>query len=194
MNLADCFQRIQKSSTERNELLVSIHNNLQLRNTIKSYLKSKGATDIELDHLYNETLVALIKTGFATKNILNLTGDLEPYLMGIARNLWYQECKKRKREISLPEVISHQTADDQPVAEEIFLTKERYALLHDVLEKLRSNCRAVLMHWANGFSMTEIAEKLGYQSEGMARKKKSQCLAELNDFLFQNPHIKLQLQ
>ena len=194
MNLADCFQRIQKSSTERNELLVSIHNNLQLRNTIKSYLKSKGATDIELDHLYNETLVALIKTGFATKNILNLTGDLEPYLMGIARNLWYQECKKRKREISLPEVISHQTADDQPVAEEIFLTKERYALLHDVLEKLRSNCRAVLMHWANGFSMTEIAEKLGYQSEGMARKKKSQCLAELNDFLFQNPHIKLHLQ
>ncbi len=194
MNLADCFQRIQKSSTERNELLVTIHNNLQLRNTIKSYLKSKGATDIELDHLYNETLVALIKTGFATKNILNLTGDLEPYLMGIARNLWYQECKKRKREISLPEVISHQTADDQPVAEEIFLTKERYALLHDVLEKLRSNCRAVLMHWANGFSMTEIAEKLGYQSEGMARKKKSQCLAELNDFLFQNPHIKLQLQ
>lgn len=175
-------------------MLVSIHNNLQLRNTIKSYLKSKGATDIELDHLYNETLVALIKTGFATKNILNLTGDLEPYLMGIARNLWYQECKKRKREISLPEVISHQTADDQPVAEEIFLTKERYALLHDVLEKLRSNCRAVLMHWANGFSMTEIAEKLGYQSEGMARKKKSQCLAELNDFLFQNPHIKLQLQ
>ncbi len=194
MNLADCFQRIQKSSTERNEVLVTIHNNLQLRNTIKSYLKSKGATDIELDHLYNETLVALIKTGFATKNILNLTGDLEPYLMGIARNLWYQECKKRKREISLPEVISHQTADDQPVAEEIFLTKERYALLHDVLEKLRSNCRAVLMHWANGFSMTEIAEKLGYQSEGMARKKKSQCLAELNDFLFQNPHIKLQLQ
>lgn len=194
MNLADCFQRIQKSSTERNEVLVTIHNNLQLRNTIKSYLKSKGATDIELDHLYNETLVALIKTGFATKNILNLSGDLEPYLMGIARNLWYQECKKRKREISLPEVVSHQTADDQPVAEEVFLTKERHALLHDVLEKLRSNCRAVLMHWANGFSMTEIAEKLGYQSEGMARKKKSQCLAELNDFLFQNPHIKLQLQ
>ncbi|MBK7220399.1 MAG: sigma-70 family RNA polymerase sigma factor [Saprospiraceae bacterium] len=194
MNLADCFQRIQKSSTERNELLVSIHNNLQLRNAIKSYLKSKGATDIELDHLYNETLVALIKTGFATQNVLNLSGDLEPYLMGIARNLWYQECKKRKREISLPEVISHQTADDQPVAEEIFLTKERYSLLHNVLDKLRSNCRAVLMHWANGFSMTEIAEKLGYQSEGMARKKKSQCLAELNDFLFQNPQIKLQLQ
>ena len=58
---------------------------------------------------------------------------------------------KRKREIVLPDVISHQTADDQPVAEEIFLTKERYSLLHDVLDKLRSNCRAVLMHWANGF-------------------------------------------
>ncbi|MBK8109579.1 MAG: hypothetical protein IPK46_04160 [Saprospiraceae bacterium] len=93
MNLADCFQRIQKSSTERNELLVSIHNNLQLRNAIKSYLKSKGATDIELDHLYNETLVALIKTGFATQNVLNLSGDLEPYLMGIARNLCTRSAK-----------------------------------------------------------------------------------------------------
>lgn len=194
MTLSDCFQRIQQSTAERNKLLVSIHNNLQLRTSVKSYLKAKGANDIELDHLYNETLVALIKTGFASKNVFALTGDLEPYLMGIARNLWYQECKKQKREISLPEAISDQTADEQPVAEEIFLTKERYALLHDVLDKLRSNCRAVLMHWANGFSMIEIAEKLGYQSEGMARKKKSQCLAELNDFLFQNPHIKLQLQ
>lgn len=194
MNLAECFQRIKQSSTERNEVLISIHNNLHLKNTIKSYLKSKGASEFELNQLFNETLVALIKTGFASNNIHVFSGDLEPYLMGIARNLWYQECKKRKREISLPEVISHQTADDQPVAEEIFLTKERYSLLHAVLDKLRSNCRAVLMHWANGFSMTEIAEKLGYQSEGMARKKKSQCLAELNDFLFQNPHIKLQLQ
>lgn len=193
MSLLIAIGQVNQSEKERRALISKIYHNTKIKTSIFSLIQKSGGETHDATLIFDETIVHFVKTAFNKANA-SLSGDLEPYLMGIARNLWYQECKKRKREISLPEVVSHQTADDQPVAEEVFLTKERYTLLHDVLEKLRSNCRAVLMHWANGFSMTEIAEKLGYQSEGMARKKKSQCLAELNDFLFQNPHIKLQLQ
>ena len=83
--------------------------------------KSGGETH-DASLIFDETIVHFVKTAFNKANS-SLSGELEPYLMGIARNLWYQECKKkkkRKREIPLPDVISHQTADDQPVAEEIF--------------------------------------------------------------------------
>jgi len=193
MSLLYAISQVKNSQEERQSLISGIYHNVAIKSSIFNLIQKSGGEGNDASYIFDETIVQFVKTAFNNSSS-TISGDLEPYLMGIARNLWYQECKKRKREISLPEVISHQTADDQPVAEEIFLTKERYSLLHNVLDKLRSNCRAVLMHWANGFSMTEIAEKLGYQSEGMARKKKSQCLAELNDFLFQNPHIKLQLQ
>ena len=193
MSLLLAVGQVNQSEKERRALIAKIYHNTKIKTSIFALIQKSGGEIHDATLIFDETIVHFVKTAFNKANS-SLSGELEPYLMGIARNLWYQECKKRKREIALPDVISHQTADDQPVAEEIFLTKERYSLLHDVLNKLRSNCRAVLMHWANGFSMAEIAEKLGYQSEGMARKKKSQCLAELNDFLFQNPHIKLQLQ
>ena len=38
--------------------------------------------------------------------------------------------------------------------------------------------------------MSEIAEKLGYKSEGVVRKKKSECMKELLTFLNGNPQIK----
>ncbi len=193
MSLLLAIGQVNHSERERRALIAKIYHNHQIKSSIHSLIQKSGGEAHDASFIFDETIVQFVKTAFNKSNT-TFSGDLEPYLMGIARNLWYQECKKRKREISLPDVVSHQTADDQPVAEEIYLTRERHTLLHAVLDKLRSNCRAVLMHWANGFSMAEIADKLGYQSEGMARKKKSQCLAELNDFLLQNPHIKIQLQ
>ena len=193
MSLLLAIGQVNHSERERRALIAKIYHNHQIKSSIHSFIQKSGGEAHDASFIFDETIVQFVKTAFNKANT-TFSGDLEPYLMGIARNLWYQECKKRKREISLPDVVSHQTADDQPVAEEIYLTRERHTLLHADLDKLRSNCRAVLMHWANGFSMAEIADKLGYQSEGMARKKKSQCLAELNDFLLQNPHIKIQLQ
>jgi DNA-binding NarL/FixJ family response regulator len=46
------------------------------------------------------------------------------------------------------------------------------------------------MAWANGLSMKEIAQKMNYQSEGMARKKKSQCMKQLIEFIQSNPALK----
>ncbi|MBK7244400.1 MAG: sigma-70 family RNA polymerase sigma factor [Saprospiraceae bacterium] len=125
--------------------------------------------------IFDDVIVQFIKTGFSDHS-LSLTGELNPYLMGIAKYLWFAELKKKA-------VLSHDSFDlethqgvtiDEP--ESLFLNKERRTVLRELLGLLRTNCKDVLMHWANGFSMVEIAEKLNYQSEGMARKKKVSVL------------------
>lgn len=193
MQLIHAAIQVNMSETSRSELIAYIYNAPGIRGNLNKFILTHGGTAEEANTLFNETIVQFIKTAFGMREYSHLTGDLEPYLFGIARNLWYAEVKRRGKQNSLIQDLGNEEKLD-PCPEELYLTKERNSLFASLLSQLRSNCRAVLMHWANGFSMIEIAEKLGYQSEGMARKKKSQCLAELNDFLFQNPHIKLQLQ
>ena len=55
------------------------------------------------------------------------------------------------------------------------------------MNHLKSNCKQVLMYWAGGYNMSEIAQLVGYKSEGMARKKKCECYKELIVWLEAHP-------
>lgn len=189
MNLAQTITLIQQSQNDRNIVIEQLFNDLELKNKVVVYIKKNGGSKEDGLYIFDEMIVQFIKTAIAKSN-LQYNVELNAYLMGIVHHLWYKE-KEKKNKFS--ELKPHQE-EFSNAYEEIFLNKERYAILNTVLTKLRANCRAVLMHWANGFSMQEIADKLGYQSEGMARKKKSQCMAELNDFLINHPNIKDQLK
>ena len=191
MLLAEAVQKINISDTERDKVVTSIFQDSKLRSLVFGYVIKHGGSEADAELVFDDMIVQFVKTVFGKHN-MNYTGELNAYLMGITHHVWYHEQKKLGKYTELKD--QHLNDDLEPSPEPIFLNAERNEILKVVLEKLRGNCRAVLMHWANGFSMQEIAEKLGYQSEGMARKKKSQCMTELNDFLFNNPHIKDQLR
>lgn len=189
MTLKEAFTKVNDSEESRLELIKFIFHNKNLKDTIKINLQNRGGQLDVINSVYNDMIVQFVKTAFGYKNIDEVYGKLEPYLVGIAKHLWSAELNKNKLTIVSIE-YEHKEFSLQPSPEQLFLTSERKEILATLLENLRSNCKAVLMHWANGFSMQEIAEKLNYQSEGMARKKKSQCMSELNDYLMSNPHIK----
>lgn len=192
MTLAQAIYQVNFSASSRSELIAYIFNNNSLKNVVRQYIKNNGGSDEDANLIYSDMIVQFVKTCFGPKAHTEVNGDLEPYLVGIARYLWLAEIKRKGKGKEFTE-LNEANIQMSPSPESLFITHEKNLLLHNILDKLRSNCRAVLMHWANGFSMQEIANQLGYQSEGMARKKKSQCFAELNDFLMQNPHFKLQL-
>ena len=56
------------------------------------------------------------------------------------------------------------------------------------------NCKEVLMLWAYGYKMKEIANIMNYKSDNMAKKKKYKCFKELLEFLEQNPEAKSALR
>jgi RNA polymerase sigma factor (sigma-70 family) len=192
MTLAHAILQVNHSESSRSQLITLIFNNPSLKNIVMNFVLKNGGNADDANIVFSDMIVQFIKTAFGPKAQSEVDGELEPYLVGIAKFIWYGEIRRRGKQ---NEAMAAQPDEAQePSPESLFMTTERHNALAGILEKLRSNCRAVLMHWANGFSMQEIAEKLGYLSEGMARKKKSQCMAELNDFLMHNPHLKLQLQ
>jgi RNA polymerase sigma factor (sigma-70 family) len=192
MNLVTAIKLVNDSEHSRSQLIYDIFNNVSVKNNISKYILQNGGNIDDTQHIFNEMIVQFIKTAFGKKAQNIEDGLLEPYLFNIAKYLWYGEIKRRTKENGYTGNL--QIEVEEPSSEYIYLTSERHLALKELLDKLRSNCRSVLMLWANGYSMKEIAEQLGYLSEGMARKKKSQCMAEINEYLINHPQLKKLLQ
>jgi RNA polymerase sigma factor (sigma-70 family) len=192
MTLAIAISQVNQSETTRSELISKVFNNMSLKKAVMNYVIKNGGNTDDASIVFSDMIVQFVKTAFSKKTQIIDDGNLDAYLFTIAKYIWISEIKKKGKENLFKDAQLNE--EQAPSVEKLFLNSERYSALHNVLDKLRNNCKAVLMHWGNGYSMQEIADKLGYLSEGMARKKKSQCMAELNEFLMNNPQLKLQLQ
>ena len=83
--------------------------------------------------------------------------------------------------------------DDIAPIEDTLIAQEKKRLLEDVLNQLDDTCKKVLTLWSINKKMKAIAQDLHYKSEGMARKKKHQCLKRLYAIIDAHPHIKQEL-
>ena len=63
------------------------------------------------------------------------------------------------------------------------ISEERRTMLNQLLSRLGERCKRVLILWASGYSMREIAEKLELSSEAMARKTKYKCKSQLMEMV-----------
>lgn len=150
-----------------------------------------GGSDDDAQSILNFTLVQLLK-GVMEKKDFAIESNINSYLFGIARNLWLQELRKRKKlPSSLPEDFV--AVDETPPIDLLINDENKRKTLAQVLEKLGRNCKQVLMLWAANYRMKEIATQLNYKSEGVVRKKKLLCMKELNNLLDDNPAVKKQL-
>ena len=73
--------------------------------------------------------------------------------------------------------------------EDLVIDFSQKKLIENLLSYLGRNCKEVLMYWANGYKMKEIAKLVGYKSEGMAKKKKHLCMDKLQKHIANNPSI-----
>lgn len=142
------------------------------------------AKDLLTDAIVN-FVKACYKPGFAIKS------SLTNYLITIAKNIYLKEVTKKKIEVFTNDVPAHSGVDDS--VEIHLIEDEKKSLLKQLLDQLDDTCRQVLMLWAANKRMKEIAQKMSYKSEGMARKKKHQCLQKLYAVVEKYPGIKSQL-
>ncbi|MBK8450317.1 MAG: sigma-70 family RNA polymerase sigma factor [Saprospiraceae bacterium] len=192
MGIQEIIQGIRGTEKNRAAVVHQIYKDSRLKQSIKQYVLNHFGNAEDADILFDDMIVQFIKSVFSNREF-KIEGDLSAYLMGIAKHLWFAESKKRMK---LKHLVAIDNLDfinpDENSLDEI-LGSEKRTILQSVLDKIGKNCKEVLMYWANGFSMDEIASKLDYKSEGMVRKKKSICLKELIQLVQHNPDIKLAL-
>ena len=165
----------------------------EFRNHLNAYIMSNSGNKDDATMILSDTLIAFSKKVFKEKEFKPNNG-IVAYLIGIAKFKWLDELKKRKQRIPTTE-LTHTNFDGHDEGNlDILIKGEKASLLRSILSFMKVNCKEVIMYWAGKYKMSEIAQLLGYKSEGVARKKKSECMKELLNYLDDHPKVKAQLR
>lgn len=133
---------------------------------IRRMVVSKGGRREDADDIFQETLLVLYRkireTDFA------LSSSLKTYALGVAGNLWLQELRKRGRAFNVP--LEPDLPEDNPDEHRLQLAEKAFMLLGE-------QCRTILiLFYKQRMGMRDIAQRLGFASEQVAKNQKYRCL------------------
>lgn len=170
----DLVALVRKDLESRNKVIEEVYNDSELRSSIKNYLFKNGGRDLDVEDIFVFAIITFIKQ--CQRSGFELKKGIKAYLFSIAKYEWIRINKKKMKlvpEENLPEL------GDSVNIEHLIIEKEKGLNLRQAIEKLDSKCRDILLLWANNIRMREIAVRMSYKSEGMARKKKYECVKKL---------------
>jgi len=182
------ISKIRSGKTGRDEVLISLYHDQILRNKIESVVLKYGGQHADKDSVFNTTLMQFVKT-VIRKDDFSIQSTLHSYMTGIAKFTLLNEQKKNNK-LRTEDIDDQYDIKTDHTPESLIINQSKVDQLNGLLQKLGENCKEVLMHWANGYSMKEIATMMNYKSDGMAKKKKYKCFKELLDYLEKHPEIK----
>jgi RNA polymerase sigma factor (sigma-70 family) len=146
---------------------------------VRRYVGGHGGTPQDAQDVFQDALVILYEQ--AVGGTLVLTASASTYLVGIARNLWHHEQRRRAR-------LPHEALPDEAeplaalAAEEAEDSAELAFAVLDYVERLGAKCRNVLLaFYYFQQPLTQIAETNGYRSVRSATVQKFKCLERLRE-------------
>ncbi len=132
-------------------------------------IKNSG-TEEEAKDIFQDALIVFWQK--VIKKELVLTAKISTYLYGVCWNLWRKELERKKR-------LSHEEVEG--ITKPNHDSKEQIAAIRGCVNSLGETCRKVLTYYYfDGFSMKEVAEKLGFANADTAKTKKYKCKKELD--------------
>ncbi|MEM6348084.1 MAG: sigma-70 family RNA polymerase sigma factor [Bacteroidota bacterium] len=165
--------------------LKELYLNPSLWEKIWGFVRARGGEKEDAEDIFQDGIRVLILN--IRKDKYSFTGSVEQYLLGICRNLWFGRFREKEKQALIREREAEAGKGWEIDPEQSLISEEQKAQLEALLAQLPAACREVLELWQMGYSMKEIAAKVGYKSEGVARKKKHQCMAKLITFLAEKP-------
>jgi RNA polymerase sigma factor (sigma-70 family) len=124
-----------------------------------------------------------------------MESTIRTFLASIARNIWFNELKKRDRADHRNRQFEMGREQDEPDVAEHIGDRERKKQLRDLVNGLGEACRKVLLlFYYENMTMKEILYHLPYENEQVVRNKKYKCLQQLAGLIKDNPAVARQMQ
>ncbi|GEQ86193.1 hypothetical protein ULMS_17010 [Patiriisocius marinistellae] len=123
------------------------------------------------------------------KEKFEINSSFEAYLFTACKNLWRRELNKSKRRVtSLHAFEQPNEEQDQALA---LLEQKRWELFNESLKSISENCQEVLKLFFTKTAYSIIVEKLGYNSETVARQRVFKCKKKLSQIIKNDPRFKM---
>ena len=187
------LNKIRGNSVEREFAVRQIMNDEILKQKVIHHIRSKNGSIHDAEIIFDDMVITFVKKVMRERS-LELEEHIHGYLIGIVKFLWknYRRKEQRHNHESIDTAINYQSTDN--ITEEILITEESKSIINGVLDQIHHKCKSLLLYWAKDYSMNEMANLLSYTSEGAVRKKKSDCLKSLRQYLNNNPETTQELK
>ena len=143
-------------------------------NAIKQLIVHNAGTDSDAEDIFQEALIIIFKK-LRDDPKFELTSSFTTYIYSIARLLWLKHLKQIKKiEIDpLNRDMEERIEFEEPLPVE---DKDlRMAIYQRMLQQIPEDCQKILRLTAEDITSKEIANKLGFRSEGYVRKRRHFC-------------------
>ena len=181
------LEDIKSGGMKRQQAIATIYQDKQLKNQVVGFVKNNSGSSDEGIDIFHEGIIALDDN--VRKDKYRGDGNIKAYLYSICRFLWLNKLKKNKRMYFTEDNATlDQVSIDTP--ESISLEDEQKQILSQLLQMLGDKCQQILELWKLSYSMEEIAEKVGLDNAGIARRQRYNCYQKLLSIIDQEPALK----
>jgi RNA polymerase sigma factor (sigma-70 family) len=155
-------------------------------NPVRQLVLHNAGTESDAEDIFQEALIVIFKK-LKDEQGFELNAAFNTYLYSIARLLWLKHLRNiKKLEIDplnrdMEERIEFE--EPSPVQDKDL----RMAIYQRTLLRIPEDCQKILQLTAQDLTSSEIAEQLGFRSEGYVRKRRHFCKEYLINKIKEDP-------
>lgn len=154
---------------------------------IKSYILKNNGSDDDAADIFQDAIIVFYDK--VRQDQFQLSSSIRTYLYSVCKHLWLNKLRAQKKVVSLTEDSDFITVD--PLSLNVIGSKERNEFLLKLLESLGEDCKKVLVYYYyERLKMKEIASRMNFATDQVAKNKKSSCLKKLKLIVSQSPRMK----
>lgn len=141
---------------------------------VKQLILHNAGSETDAEDIFQEALIVIFKK-LRKEEDFELNASFSTYIYSVARLLWLKHLQKIKKididplNRDMEERIEFE--EPSPVEDKDL----RMAIYQRTLVKIPEDCQKILLLTAQDLSSLEIAQQLGFRSEGYVRKRRHFC-------------------
>jgi len=163
----DLIERIQANDhTVLGEIFI------RYEKMVSTHIKTHGGNDADAEDVLQESIIVLWQN--VCSGAFKLSSKLGTYLMGIAKNKWREQLRKRRNLSSFEE--SKDFSNDNAGSLDLILKQEKMNHIHQALNAISPLCKQLLLlFYFEERNLNDIAQILRFANADVAKSKKYQC-------------------
>lgn len=165
----------------------------QYAGAVAAYVVNNGGSRQDADDVLQETIVAFID--LVQKGKFRGEAQVKTLLVGIGRNVWLNEIKKKKSLDHRGEVYEKDKGLEEADGSDWLQQRALQQRFRHLIARLGDSCRTILtLFYYDNRSFREIVSETGYESEQVVRNKKYKCMKDLAEIIQSDPEAMEQVR
>ncbi|WP_028979734.1 RNA polymerase sigma factor [Sporocytophaga myxococcoides] len=153
---------------------------------IKKYITNNSGSHEDAKDIFQDTVVIFYNQ--VKLNKFDERKEIGAFMFSVARNLWINKAKRDNRLVNTTEFDDSEEEGTDVLAD--MITAEKAKAIEDIMDRVGEECKKLLMYTIyDKISLKEIAVKMGYSSDQVAKTYSYRCRQKLFNLVKDNSHI-----